>query len=155
MANSSASDAPQAKSQGEGSLLAVIGDEVRAESPACARIEAANSGTEDPRRLQDTVTGFLLAGVGNIDLRKNKNFLVVTDSECMPDAAIWVTVYEHSLFFLPAETPIRQVEDTLKDYTNREDIAIVLINQHVSGSQHLMLVHRVKARASQGELACR
>lgn len=33
--------------------------------------------------LQDTVTGFLLAGVGNIDMRKNKNFLVVTDSETL------------------------------------------------------------------------
>ena len=29
---------------------------------------------------QDTVTGFLLAGVGNVDLRKNTNFLVVSDS---------------------------------------------------------------------------
>jgi hypothetical protein len=30
--------------------------------------------------LQDTVTGFLLAGVGNVDLRKKSNFLVVTES---------------------------------------------------------------------------
>lgn len=30
--------------------------------------------------VQDTVTGFLLAGVGNVDLRKNTNFLVVSES---------------------------------------------------------------------------
>lgn len=30
--------------------------------------------------LQDTVTGFLLAGVGNVDLRKKTNFLVVNES---------------------------------------------------------------------------
>lgn len=29
---------------------------------------------------QDTVTGFLLAGVGSVDLRKKSNFLVVNDS---------------------------------------------------------------------------
>ena len=32
--------------------------------------------------LQDTVTGFLLAGVGNVDLRRKTNFLIVTESEC-------------------------------------------------------------------------
>ena len=30
--------------------------------------------------LQDTITGFLLAGVGNVDLRKKSNFLIVTES---------------------------------------------------------------------------
>ena len=30
--------------------------------------------------VQDTVTGFLLAGVGNIDLRRKGNFLVVNES---------------------------------------------------------------------------
>ncbi len=40
----------------EGALIAVIADE-------------------------DTITGFLLAGVGHVDLRKNTNYLVV-DSRC-------------------------------------------------------------------------
>ena len=31
--------------------------------------------------MQDTVTGFLLAGIGNVDLRKKSNFLVVTESK--------------------------------------------------------------------------
>ncbi len=30
---------------------------------------------------QDTITGFLLSGVGNIDIRKKSNFLVVDSSE--------------------------------------------------------------------------
>ena len=40
----------------DGSYLAVMGDE-------------------------DTITGFLLAGVGNVDLRKKSNFLIVNESE--------------------------------------------------------------------------
>ena len=31
--------------------------------------------------LQDTVTGFLLAGVGNVDLRRKTNYLVVDNSK--------------------------------------------------------------------------
>ena len=30
-----------------------------------------------------------------------------------------------------AETTVKQIEDTFKDFTTREDIAIVLINQFV------------------------
>ena len=29
---------------------------------------------------EDTVTGFLLAGVGNIDMQKNQNFFIVNSS---------------------------------------------------------------------------
>lgn len=31
--------------------------------------------------IQDTITGFLLAGVGNVDLRRKTNYLVVDSSE--------------------------------------------------------------------------
>ncbi|CAK0780465.1 hypothetical protein CVIRNUC_005062 [Coccomyxa viridis] len=68
----------------EGSYLAVMGDE-------------------------DTITGFLLAGVGNVDLRKKSNFLIVNE-----------------------KTSVKKIEDTFKDYTNRDDIAIILINQHIA-----------------------
>ena len=68
----------------EGSLIAVIGDE-------------------------DTVTGFLLAGVGNVDTRRNTNFLVVD-----------------------AKTTKKAIEDAFKDFTSREDIAVVLITQTVA-----------------------
>lgn len=66
----------------ENALIAVIGDE-------------------------DTITGFLLAGTGQVDLRKKTNFLLVND-----------------------KTPTKDVEDSFKSFTSREDIAIVLINQH-------------------------
>ena len=32
--------------------------------------------------FQDTVTGFLLAGVGNVDLRRKTNYLIVDSSMC-------------------------------------------------------------------------
>jgi V-type H+-transporting ATPase subunit F len=51
----------------------------------------------------------LLAGVGNVDTRQKKNFFVV-DSKTTPGA----------------------VEEAFKDLTNRKDIAILLINQHVA-----------------------
>ncbi|KAK9828567.1 hypothetical protein WJX72_000794 [[Myrmecia] bisecta] len=75
----------------EGSLMAIIGDE-------------------------DTVTGFMLAGVGNVDLRKKSNYLVVNE-----------------------KTTVKQIEDTFKEFVNREDIAIVLINQqHASMIRHVV-----------------
>lgn len=37
--------------------------------------------TLDWNLLQDTVTGFLLAGVGNVDLRRKTNYLVVDNSK--------------------------------------------------------------------------
>ena len=42
----------------------------------------AASKTDQEFCSQDTVTGFLLAGVGNVDLRRNTNYLVVNESEC-------------------------------------------------------------------------
>lgn len=37
--------------------------------------------------LQDTITGFLLAGVGNVDLRRKTNYLVVDSSEALLHSA--------------------------------------------------------------------
>jgi V-type H+-transporting ATPase subunit F len=68
---------------GQEALLAIIGDE-------------------------DTVTGFLLAGIGDVDSKQNANFLIVDKNTT------------HSV-----------VEDTFKRFTSRNDIAIILINQHV------------------------
>ena len=72
--------------EGKGALMAVIGDE-------------------------DTVTGFLLAGVGNVDLRRKTNYLVVSD-----------------------KTTTKQIEDAFKEMTAREDIAVVLISQFAADS---------------------
>ncbi|KAK9281851.1 hypothetical protein L1049_004757 [Liquidambar formosana] len=58
---------------------------------------------------EDTVTGFLLAGVGNVDLRRKTNYLIVD-----------------------SKTTVKAIEDTFKDFTTREDIAIVLISQYIA-----------------------
>ncbi|CAL5436822.1 unnamed protein product [Camellia sinensis] len=57
----------------------------------------------------DTVTGFLLAGVGNVDLRRKTNYLIVD-----------------------SKTTVKQIEDAFKEFTTREDIAIVMISQFVA-----------------------
>ena len=74
----------------EGKLIALIGDE-------------------------DTVTGFLLAGVGH-RTASSTNFLVVK-----------------------SDTPVSVIESSFRDFTSRDDIAIVLINQHVANEiRHLL-----------------
>jgi len=67
-----------------GSLMAVIGDE-------------------------ETVTGMLLAGIGNVDARRSANFMVV-DAKTSPAA----------------------IEEAFRKFTTRSDIAILLINQYVA-----------------------
>jgi len=57
---------------------------------------------------QDTVTGFLLAGIGHRTV-EGSNFLVVK-----PD------------------TDVRVIEQTFHELTTRKDIGILLINQHVA-----------------------
>ncbi|KAH9602755.1 V-type proton ATPase subunit F [Silene latifolia] len=58
---------------------------------------------------EDTVTGFLLAGVGNVDIRRKTNYLIVDN-----------------------KTTVKQIEEAFKEFTTREDIAIVLISQFVA-----------------------
>lgn len=59
---------------------------------------------------EDTVTGFLLAGVGHRNAH-GANFLVV----------------KH-------DTKISQVEETFQSFSSRDDIGIILINQHVANN---------------------
>jgi V-type H+-transporting ATPase subunit F len=68
----------------KGKLLAVIGDE-------------------------DTCTGFLLGGIGELDKNRRPNFFVVDKN-----------------------TSISDLEEAFKTFTSRDDIAIVLINQNVA-----------------------
>lgn len=65
-----------------GKLIAVIGDE-------------------------DTVVGFVLAGVGHRNT-EGQNFLIVK-----------------------ADTELVVVEEAFKSFSHREDVGIILINQHV------------------------
>ncbi|EFJ50033.1 hypothetical protein VOLCADRAFT_104166 [Volvox carteri f. nagariensis] len=68
---------------------------------------------------EDTITGFLLAGVGNVDLRKKKNYLVVD-----------------------AKTSVRAIEQAFKEFSAREDIAVILISQQVASQiRHIIAAH--------------
>eukprot|EP00127_Corallochytrium_limacisporum_P007406 Clim_evm9s251 gene=Clim_evmTU9s251 len=66
---------------------------------------------------EDTVTGFLLAGVGEKKgTKRTTNYLIVDK-----------------------DTERSVIEETFKDYTARNDVAVVLINQHVAEEiRHLM-----------------
>merc|ERR1711951_69896 len=55
---------------------------------------------------EDTVTGFLLGGIGQLDKERNSNFLIC-DSKTEP----------------------AQIEETLRTFLSRSDIGIVLITQ--------------------------
>ncbi|CAN8066444.1 unnamed protein product [Agarophyton chilense] len=59
---------------------------------------------------EDTTTGFLLAGVGDNQPSTGSNFFVVD----------------------PKETPVQAVEEAFKRFTEREDVAILLINQYIA-----------------------
>eukprot|EP01087_Luapelamoeba_hula_P016126 TRINITY_DN492_c0_g1_i1.p1 TRINITY_DN492_c0_g1~~TRINITY_DN492_c0_g1_i1.p1 ORF type:complete len:128 (+),score=19.09 TRINITY_DN492_c0_g1_i1:24-407(+) len=74
-----------------GSVVAVIGDE-------------------------DTITGFLLAGVGDLGAKRNPNFLMVTN-----------------------KTKPAEVEAAFKSFTSRDDVAIVLITQDVANEIRQLL----------------
>ncbi|KAG8934511.1 H(+)-transporting V1 sector ATPase subunit F [Tulasnella sp. 417] len=58
---------------------------------------------------EDTITGLLLAGIGNVDNKQKKNFLVVD-----------------------SKTQVSTIEAAFQDFTERKDIAILLINQHLA-----------------------
>ncbi len=81
--------------EADGALVGVIGDE-------------------------DTVTGFVLAGVGDVDERRRRNFLVVDDDT--------------------TEAAIRE------KFNARGDVAVVLVSQHVADRVRPLL----DARAASG-----
>ncbi|CEH12731.1 vacuolar atp synthase [Ceraceosorus bombacis] len=59
---------------------------------------------------EDTATGLLLAGVGDVAPDGSKNFTIVTPS-----------------------TPVSEIEASFNTFTNeRKDIGILLINQHLA-----------------------
>ncbi|KAG6590444.1 V-type proton ATPase subunit F, partial [Cucurbita argyrosperma subsp. sororia] len=74
-----------------------------------AQIPTKNSALISMIADEDTVVGFLLAGVGNVDLRRKTNYLIVD-----------------------SKTTVKQIEDAFKEFTTREDIAIVMISQYVA-----------------------
>ncbi|GER50429.1 v-type proton ATPase subunit F [Striga asiatica] len=73
------------------------------------QIRTSNSSLIAMIADEDTITGFLLAGVGNVDLRRKTNYLIVD-----------------------SKTTVKQIEDAFKEFTTREDIAVLLISQFVA-----------------------
>nr|KIR86484.1 V-type proton ATPase subunit F [Cryptococcus tetragattii IND107] len=58
---------------------------------------------------EDSVTGLLLAGIGHINQHQKKNFLIVD-----------------------GKTQTSVIESAFQDFTERKDVAILLINQHIA-----------------------
>lgn len=63
----------------KGGLIGLIADEVWLRLCRLC-LSCKRHGRESVHFLQDTVTGFLLAGVGNVDMRKKCNYLIVDSS---------------------------------------------------------------------------
>ncbi|KAI6045072.1 ATPase, V1 complex, subunit F [Pisolithus marmoratus] len=58
---------------------------------------------------EDSITGLLLAGIGHINEQQKKNFLVVD-----------------------SKTQVSTIEAAFQEFTERKDIAILLISQHIA-----------------------
>ncbi|THH09882.1 hypothetical protein EW145_g1724 [Phellinidium pouzarii] len=58
---------------------------------------------------EDSITGLLLAGIGHVNEQQKKNFLIVD-----------------------GKTQESTIEAAFQEYTERKDIAILLINQHIA-----------------------
>ncbi|CAE6139994.1 unnamed protein product [Arabidopsis lyrata] len=74
-----------------------------------APIPARNSALIAMIADEDTVVGFLMAGVGNVDIRRKTNYLIVD-----------------------SKTTVRQIEDAFKEFSARDDIAIILLSQYIA-----------------------
>ncbi|OMJ30441.1 V-type proton ATPase subunit F [Smittium culicis] len=58
---------------------------------------------------EDSVTGMLLTGIGDVNINNNANFKVID-----------------------SKTPVSDIKDTFEEFTQRKDIAIILINQWIA-----------------------
>lgn len=81
---------------------------------------------------EDTVTGFLLAGVGDnrISLGNSPN-LQETQTTTPPN-----------YFVVNPTTPLSDIEDAFTTMCNRKDIGIIIISQHIANDvRHLVEEH--------------
>ncbi|CAH1241158.1 V-type proton ATPase subunit F-like [Branchiostoma lanceolatum] len=58
---------------------------------------------------EDTCTGFLLGGIGEMNKERKPNFLVVEK-----------------------DTSVSEIEETFKNFLQRPDVAVILINQNIA-----------------------
>ena len=75
------------------------------------------------------MTGFILAGVGHRN-SEGQNFLVVK-SGCFWYKNNLHTHFSILFWFFEKDTEVKVVEDFFKLLTQRNDVGIILINQHV------------------------
>lgn len=87
---------------------------------------------------QDSITGLLLAGIGHVNEQQKKNFLIVDSSKCSRLPSLFMRVFYASsndsisnLAEIHSETQVSIIESAFEEFTERKDIAILLINQHV------------------------
>ena len=69
---------------------------------------------------QDTVTGMLLAGVGDKSEKNGCNYFVVDKGLLL------------SFFFFFIDTKVKEIEDAFLGLSKRNDIGIIIINQSVT-----------------------
>ena len=70
-----------------------------------------------------------MGGIGEMNKNRHPNFLVVDKSKKRPLIQSTDSLLNICLFF--ADTPVTDIEDTLKKFIRRDDIDIILINQNV------------------------
>ncbi|XP_067837750.1 V-type proton ATPase subunit F [Heptranchias perlo] len=74
---------------------------------------------------EDTCTGFLLGGIGELNKNRRPNFLVVEK-----------------------ETSVAEIEETFKNFLSRDDIGIILINQYIAEMiRHIIDAHTLSIPA--------
>lgn len=99
---------------------------------AAARMKNAQTANIAVIGDEDTVTGFLLAGVGAMDGKKDTTYLIVTSSasttRCCVACRVFVLTVAHAL---SAETKQSEIEASFTKFSTSPDIGILLISQPV------------------------
>ncbi|KAA1119765.1 H(+)-transporting V1 sector ATPase subunit F [Puccinia graminis f. sp. tritici] len=87
---------------------------------------------------EDSITGLLLAGTGHVTAASKKNFMVVDSSQYLTTFNILSFIHQDFKGSVlrserGTETPVSEIQKAFDEFTTeRDDIAIVLINQHVA-----------------------
>ncbi|KAF0990886.1 hypothetical protein HZS_4296 [Henneguya salminicola] len=79
---------------------------------------------------EDTCVGFLLAGIGDINKQRQKNFLIVTKGNI--------------LLVFNKDTIYSEIEDFFNKLITRNDIAIIMITQQVTISKLIQIAERIR-----------
>ena len=104
------------------------------------------------RSAQDTVTGFLLAGVGSVDSSKHANYLIVNKSASArprPHSALALahttaaTSTDRPTALVFVATKHSDVEAAFQRFTSSSNVGILLISQPIAESiRYLVAKHK-------------